>query len=150
MRCSACNLSSARQCRTTLLIVWTRPRQEMGYPMRQVPKVRIAIVTEMDVAKTILHAGRISADLGFESTDQSRVATAASELARNILKYAGKGHVTIAPIEHEGRVGIEIVAEDRGPGIKDVEQALKDRYSSSGTLGLGLPGVRRLMDLFKI
>jgi serine/threonine-protein kinase RsbT len=103
----------------------------MGPPMKQVRKVRVAIAAEMDVAKTILHARRISADLGFGVADQSRVATAASELARNILKYAGNGHVTIAPIE-------------------DVEQAMKDRYSSSGTLGLGLPGVRRLMDVFRI
>jgi serine/threonine-protein kinase RsbT len=104
----------------------------------------------MDVAKTILHARRISEDLGFEFTDQSRVATAASELARNILKYAGRGHITIMPAEYDGRTGIEILAEDRGPGIEDVEQAMKDRYSSGGTLGLGLPGVRRLMDVFKI
>jgi serine/threonine-protein kinase RsbT len=122
----------------------------MGPPMKQVRKVRVEIAIEMDIAKTILHAGRISADLGFGVADQSRVATAASELARNILKYAGKGHVTITPMEYDGRAGIEIVAEDRGPGIEDVEQAMKDRYSSSGTLGLGLPGVRRLMDVFRI
>jgi serine/threonine-protein kinase RsbT len=118
--------------------------------MSQAHKVRVAIVSEMDVAKTILHARRISEDLGFEFTDQSRVATAASELARNILKYAGRGHITIMPAEYDGRTGIEILAEDRGPGIEDVEQAMKDRYSSGGTLGLGLPGVRRLMDVFKI
>ena len=118
--------------------------------MKQVQKIRVAIATEMDVARTILHAGRISADLGFDLAAQNRVATAASELARNILKYAGKGHVTIGPVEYESRMGIEVVAEDRGPGIEDVEQAMKDRYSSSGTLGLGLPGVRRLMDVFKI
>ena len=118
--------------------------------MKQVQKVRVAVATEMDVARTILHAGRVSADLGLEVAAQNRVATAASELARNILKYAGKGQVTISPVDYQGRMGIEIVAEDRGPGIQDVEQAMKDRYSSSGTLGLGLPGVRRLMDVFKI
>jgi serine/threonine-protein kinase RsbT len=92
----------------------------------------------------------MSADLGFGVAEQSRVATATSELARNIFKYAGMGHVTIAPVERDGRMGIEILAEDQGPGIEDIEQAMEDRYSSGGTLGLGLPGVRRLMDVFRI
>jgi serine/threonine-protein kinase RsbT len=118
--------------------------------MKQVRKVRVAISTEMDIAKSILHARRMSADLGFGVAEQSRVATATSELARNIFKYAGMGHVTIAPIERDGRMGIEILAEDQGPGIEDIEQAMEDRYSSGGTLGLGLPGVRRLMDVFRI
>ena len=122
----------------------------MGPPMKSVRKVRVAIATDMDVARTILHARRISADLGFGVPEQNRVATAASELARNILKYAGTGHVTVSPLEYGGRTGVEIVAEDRGPGIADIELAIKDRYSSGGTLGLGLPGVRRLMDVFKI
>jgi len=110
----------------------------------------VPIATDMDVARTILHARRISADLGFGVPEQNRVATAASELARNILKYAGTGHVTVSPVECNGRTGVEIVAEDRGPGIEDIELAIQDRYSSGGTLGLGLPGVRRLMDVFKI
>jgi serine/threonine-protein kinase RsbT len=115
-----------------------------------VRKMRVAIATELDVAKAVIQASRMSGDLGFGQADQRRVATAASELARNILKYAGRGHVTIAPIHLNGRGGIEIVAEDRGPGIADVEQAMTDRFSSGGTLGLGLPGVRRLMDGFSI
>ena len=122
----------------------------MKPPVKQVRKIRVTIATEMDVAKTILHAGRMSADLGFGDVDQGRIATAASELARNILKYAGTGHVTIGPIERNGRAGIEVVAQDHGPGIENVEQAMQDRFSSSGTLGLGLPGVRRLMDRFSI
>lgn len=115
-----------------------------------VPTVRIAITGEMDIARAILETRRISAELGFATVEQSRVATAASELARNILKYAGAGHVTIASLQRDGRVGIELVAADRGPGIEDTEQAMQDHYSSGGTLGLGLPGVRRLMDDFTI
>lgn len=116
----------------------------------RVPTVCIAISTEMDIARAILETRRISVALGFATAEQSRVATAASELARNILKYAGAGHVTIASLQRDGRVGIELVAADRGPGIENTEQAMQDHYSSGGTLGLGLPGVRRLMDDFTI
>ena len=116
----------------------------------RVPTVCITIAAEMDVAKAILETRRISMELGFAATEQSRVATAASELARNILKYAGAGHVTIASLQRDGRVGIELVAADRGPGIENIEQAMQDHYSSGGTLGLGLPGVRRLMDDFTL
>ena len=112
--------------------------------------VRIAIGAEMDIAKAILHADRISAQMGFDAADRSRIATAVSELARNIVKYAGSGHVVIAPVERPGAAGIEIVAEDQGPGIGDVERAMSDHFSSGGTLGLGLPGVRRLLDEFSI
>jgi len=116
----------------------------------RVPTVCIAISGEMGIARAILETRRISGELGFAAAEQSRVATAASELARNIRKYAGTGHVTIASLERDGRVGIEIVAADRGPGIENTEQAMQDHYSSGGTLGLGLPGVRRLMDEFTI
>lgn len=116
----------------------------------RVPTVRMAIAADMDVARVILEARRISAELGFATAEQSRIATAVSELARNILKYAGAGHVTIAPLQRDGRVGIELVAADRGPGIENPEQAMQDHYSSGGTLGLGLPGVRRLMDDFTL
>jgi serine/threonine-protein kinase RsbT len=116
----------------------------------RVPTVCIAISGEMGIAAAILEIRRISEELGFGTADQSRVATAASELARNILKYAGTGHVTIASLQRDGRVGIEIVAADRGPGIQNIEQAMQDHFSSGGTLGLGLPGVRRLMDDFTI
>jgi serine/threonine-protein kinase RsbT len=116
----------------------------------RVPTVCIAITGEMAIARVILETRRISVELGFAAVEQARVATAASELARNILKYAGTGHVTIASLQRDGRVGIELVAADRGPGIENTEQAMQDHYSSGGTLGLGLPGVRRLMDDFTI
>src|SRR5262245_55399915 len=114
------------------------------------PTVRIPISAEMDIAKAIVQANRLSGEIGFDRNDQSRIATAVSELARNIVKYAGTGHVFIGPVEQHGRRGIEILAEDQGPGIADIEQAMTDHYSSGGTLGLGLPGVRRLLDEFSV
>jgi anti-sigma regulatory factor (Ser/Thr protein kinase) len=75
-----------------------------------------------------------------------QVATVTSELARNILKYAGHGRVQLDLLERHGRSGVRVVATDRGPGIEDVEQALADHYSTGGTLGLGLSGARRMMD----
>lgn len=108
--------------------------------------IRIAINAEMDIARAILHAGRLCEQMGLDRNEQSRIATAVSELARNIVKYAGTGHVVLGSIERPGRRGIEIVAEDRGPGIADVDGALREHFSTGGTLGLGLPGVRRLMD----
>ena len=87
--------------------------------------------------------------LGFDQSIVLKIKTAVSELARNILKYAEKGTITITPL-HTSEKGIEIFARDNGPGITDVETALTDNYSSSGTLGLGLPGVKRMMDEFEI
>jgi serine/threonine-protein kinase RsbT len=110
----------------------------------------IAISAEIDIARAILQAARMSNEMGFGPSDQSRIATSVSELARNIVKYAGRGHVALRPVGRPGGTGIEIVAEDQGPGIEDVAEALRDRFSSGGTLGLGLPGVRRLMDEFCI
>lgn len=78
------------------------------------------------------------------------VATAVSELAGNIIKYATRGEVVVRGVKERGRRGVEVVVSDNGPGIADVEQALQDHFSTSGTLGLGLPGVKRLMDQFSI
>lgn len=78
------------------------------------------------------------------------VATAVSELTRNILKYAGSGEFRIYQIERAAGRGVEIEVSDHGPGIPDVESAMSDHFSSSGTLGLGLPGVKRLMDDFSL
>jgi len=92
----------------------------------------------------------LAAELGFSPTDVVRVATAISELARNVLSYAARGEIRLAPVHVRNRCGIAIVAADQGPGIADIEKAMQDAYSTSGGLGLGLPGVRRLMDEFKI
>ncbi|MED1802216.1 anti-sigma regulatory factor [Brevibacillus porteri] len=87
---------------------------------------------------------------GFGTITQSRIATSISELARNIYLYAGTGTITISPLEREGVIGLQITANDSGPGIPDIRQALDDGYSTSGALGAGLPGVRRMMDEFEI
>ena len=112
--------------------------------------LRIRIRHEPDVTRAILEVGRLCQKLGLREDQKSRVTTAVAELARNIVKYAGTGEVLVQ--ERVGRhpSGVEVIATDQGPGIEDVERAMADHFSSSGTLGLGLPGVRRLMDEFQI
>jgi serine/threonine-protein kinase RsbT len=88
--------------------------------------------------------------LGFSSTDLTLIATAISEVARNIRLYAERGDVQLQLVREPGREGIVVVARDKGPGIKDVDLAMQDGYSSGGSSGLGLPGARRLMDDFEI
>jgi anti-sigma regulatory factor (Ser/Thr protein kinase) len=108
-------------------------------------KQTIQIRVEQDVASAVTVAANIATNLGFDQARVSAISTAVSEIARNIVKYADFGQVTIRAV-HDPQPGIEITARDRGPGITDVESALQDHFSTSGTLGLGLPGVRRLMD----
>jgi len=91
----------------------------------------------------------LASKMGFGTVDQTRIATAVSELARNLHQFAGKGRVTISSLEGD-RKGIQIVCEDDGPGIADVELAMTDGYSTVKSLGLGLPGAKRLMDEFQI
>ncbi|MEJ8548210.1 anti-sigma regulatory factor [Brevibacillus borstelensis] len=92
----------------------------------------------------------MSKDLGFGTIMQSRIATTISELARNIFLYAGYGNVSVEPQKEAERVGLRITATDLGPGIEDVRKALEDGYSTSGALGAGLPGVKRMMDEFTL
>ncbi|MFF0829714.1 anti-sigma regulatory factor [Brevibacillus sp. NPDC003359] len=110
----------------------------------------INIEQESDIV-TARQVGRNMSKLfGFGTITQSRIATSISELARNIYLYAGTGTITISPVEREGMIGLQITANDNGPGIPDIRQALDDGYSTSGALGAGLPGVRRMMDEFEI
>jgi serine/threonine-protein kinase RsbT len=96
-------------------------------------------------------AGRaLASRLGFSRSDLTIVATAISEVARNIVEYAGRGEIRLSPCQQGGRIGLCVVATDKGPGIPDVERALRDGYSTHRGLGLGLPGARRLMDEFEI
>ena len=88
----------------------------------------------------------MAADLGFSPGDATLIATAISELARNVVQYARQGEVVFTPLSAGGRRGIAVTVADEGPGIENVDAALQDGYSTSGRLGLGLPGVRRLMD----
>jgi serine/threonine-protein kinase RsbT len=91
----------------------------------------------------------LAAQLGFSSTDQTLIATAISELARNILLYARKGEIILCPVHNE-KNGIIVIAHDEGPGIPDINLALQNGYSTSNSLGLGLPGTKRIMDEFTI
>ncbi|MEE8311641.1 MAG: ATP-binding protein [Candidatus Binatia bacterium] len=112
--------------------------------------LRIRIASETDVTRAIIETGNAAARLEFRVDQKSRITTAASELARNILKYAVRGEITVRILREPARVGVELSAHDSGPGIEDVDAALRDHVSTGGTLGLGLPGVRRLMDEFAI
>ncbi len=111
--------------------------------------VEIPIKEEQDVVIARLKGKKMAEELGMKKVDQVRIATAISELARNILLYAGTGVVQIKKI-HGEKKGIEVVAIDHGPGIENIELALTDGYSTSGALGVGLPGTKRLMDEFEI
>jgi serine/threonine-protein kinase RsbT len=111
---------------------------------------RIAILSDSDVVKARQVGRALAATLGFSATDQALIATAISELARNIVLYARSGEVRVDALVNGGRRGLLVVARDEGPGIADVERALEPGFSTSGGLGLGLPGVRRLMDDLKV
>jgi serine/threonine-protein kinase RsbT len=108
------------------------------------------IVVNIDNPDDIVEARKaghqLALDLGFTLTDVTMIATAISEIARNITSYAGRGAVRVAVEEREGRKALVIRAEDDGPGIADIERAMEDGYSTGRGLGLGLPGARRLMD----
>jgi serine/threonine-protein kinase RsbT len=111
---------------------------------------RINIAVDLDVTRASMQARRCAMDQGFKSTTTALLVTAVSELGTNIIKYAGRGEITIQPIQEGTRKGILIRAVDQGPGIADIEAAMQDHHSTGGTLGLGLPGVKRMMDDFEI
>lgn len=110
----------------------------------------MAINSDQDIVAARQRGRALAVELGFSAVDSTLIATAISELARNIVSYAGTGEITLKTIQNSTRQGILIVAADEGPGIHDLRQALRDGFSTSGSLGLGLPGVRRLMDEFEI
>jgi serine/threonine-protein kinase RsbT len=112
--------------------------------------VSIPVQSDLDIVGAS-HQGRsLAAALGFSPGDATLIATAISELARNIILYAKRGQIILKPVAQSDSSGLVIVASDEGPGIPDVRRALEDGYSTSQSLGLGLPGVRRLMDEFEI
>ena len=113
-------------------------------------EIRVAINSDKDIVLARQKGRALATELGFGSGDATLIATAISELARNIVSYAGKGQITLKKVNGVNRQGLSIVASDNGPGIPDIRQALRDGFSTSGSLGLGLPGVRRLMDEFEI
>ena len=111
-------------------------------------EMRRSVLDEHDAGRIVLESTLFSRNAGFGEAPSQMVATAVSELVRNILKYAGTGEICIRRVRKMGASGIEIEALDQGPGIADCEAAMQDHYSSGGTLGLGLPAVRRMMDEF--
>lgn len=127
------------------------PRRAASDPISRVKgEIRIAISTEVDVMLARQKGRALAAGLRFSAVDLALIATAISELARNVISYAERGDIVIRQIDRDGKSGIEVIVHDRGPGIDNVDQAVQDGYSTSGGLGLGLPGVRRLMDEFEI
>ncbi|OBG99447.1 MULTISPECIES: ATP-binding protein [unclassified Mycobacterium] len=108
------------------------------------------VVVDINNSDDIVAARRagheLALDLGFSLTDVTMIATAISEVARNITSYAGRGTVHLWVTDRDGRKALVVRAEDDGPGIADIERALEDGYSTGRGLGLGLPGARRLMD----
>lgn len=112
----------------------------------------IRLESERDIAVARNEVRNIAARLGFLPLDQTRLTTVASELARNVVKYAGRGRLITQAANGAGgeRRGLRLIFEDEGPGIADVDLAMRDGYSTGGGLGKGLPGSKRLVDEFKI
>lgn len=111
---------------------------------------RFLITSEADVAVAAMRTRQLDLLKDASDVDRALIATIVSELGTNIAKYAGRGFLALSRVDTPGAVDIEIVADDSGPGIVDLTQALEDHYSTGGTLGLGLPGVRRMADEFSI
>jgi serine/threonine-protein kinase RsbT len=110
----------------------------------------VAIARERDVVTARQKGRELAARAGFGATDQTLIATAISEVARNIVVYAGSGEVVIRIESEGGRRGVVVVASDRGPGIADVSLAMRDGFSTAKSLGVGLPGAKRLMDALEV
>ena len=110
----------------------------------------MAINSDQDIVTARQKGRALAIELGFSTGDATLIATSISELARNIVSYARRGEIILKAIQGSSRRDISIIASDSGPGIRDIRQAMRDGFSTSGSLGLGLPGVRRLMDDFEI
>src|SRR5437867_9673520 len=113
-------------------------------------EVRVTIASDADIVTARLEGRNIAERIGFTGSDLVIIATAISEVARNIVEYAKTGEVILSNCKQGARRGMTIIARDNGPGIADVQLALQGGFSTSRGLGLGLPGARRLMDEFDI
>jgi serine/threonine-protein kinase RsbT len=113
-------------------------------------EVRVLIERDGDLVTARAEARALALRLGFPRPDPTLIATAISEVGRNIVVHAGKGEIVLSPLDEPDRYGILVIASDDGPGIRDLDAALRDDYSGRGGLGLGLAGARRLMDDFEI
>ncbi|HEX5059710.1 MAG TPA: anti-sigma regulatory factor [Kofleriaceae bacterium] len=113
-------------------------------------EVRVVIQREADIVLARQAGRQLAAQLGFSVSDQTLIATAISEVARNIVVYAVHGEIVLMRFDDGDRIGIQVQAVDNGPGIDNKELAMRDGYSTKNSLGLGLPGARRLMDDFAL
>ena len=113
-------------------------------------KTLVPVTSDTDILTARQQGKALAAEAGFSLSDLTLIMTAISELARNIVTYARKGEVELSLVEQGKERGIVVVARDEGPGIADIDLAMTDGYSSTNSLGLGLPGARRLMDDFEI
>jgi serine/threonine-protein kinase RsbT len=113
-------------------------------------ELTVPIRSESDLVTARLRGRELASALHFSSSELTLIATAISEVTRNILTYAGCGELSLRLIQQAQKMGVLIVARDRGPGIADLSAAMQDGYSTSGSLGLGLPGSKRLMDEFAV
>jgi serine/threonine-protein kinase RsbT len=113
-------------------------------------EIRIPVTSDSYLVPARAEGRALALELGFSRTDATLIATAISEVARNIVVHVGSGEILMRPVKEHARYGIVVIARDRGPGIREVEAALGLGYTGRGGLGLGLPGARRLMDEFHI
>jgi serine/threonine-protein kinase RsbT len=112
--------------------------------------MRVTVGRDADIVTARQLGRELAARIGFGGSDLTLIATAISEVARNIISYADNGEILLSPTSKNGREGLLVVAQDHGPGIADIDQAMCDGFSTGRSLGLGLPGARRLMDEFEI
>ncbi|MDR3506350.1 MAG: anti-sigma regulatory factor [Caulobacteraceae bacterium] len=110
----------------------------------------VPIERDPDVVTARQKGREMAVEAGLSGSDLTLIATAISEVARNILVYAGHGEIILRQLERNGRRGVCVIARDEGPGIQDIPLAMQDGYSTGRSLGLGLPGAKRLMDDFEI
>ncbi len=113
-------------------------------------EARVPVQSPADIRAARQQGRAVASQGGFSSSDLTLIGMAISEVARNIVEYAREGEVVITLINNAHKTGVEIVAADSGPGIGDVSMVMQDGYSTGNGLGIGLPGVRRLMDEFEI
>lgn len=112
--------------------------------------VVVVVERDADIVTARQRGRELAAAAGFSSADQTMIALAISEIARNILTYAHHGTIALSSVDDHGRRGLQIVARDQGPGIPDIELAMRDGYSTGKSLGVGLPGTKRVMDDFEL
>jgi serine/threonine-protein kinase RsbT len=115
------------------------------------PEVRrVSINNDLDIVAARVEGRNLARDMGFGIIDQARIATAISELARNVVLYAHSGQITLNPVEKDGKAGLRIICEDQGPGIEDLGVVMRNGHTPMQGLGMGLAGTKRLMDEFEI